>query len=183
MGIFAGMVRPQISCRAGVDALKTAYKQLSLANSSSAVLTEWYTNRFLQESYLEGLEKGVDGRWTAERGKNVKESIKAALKDGFGEPMLELINYLEFDHMRHCVPNDVASGLANLPLDFVYVDGAPDRSQPTTKKLPTGEALNGSHSYSLILSYFTTTDISAPEIYEKGWEQLKLLYGEVCYIM
>lgn len=179
MGVSAGMVRTKIDCRAGVDALKESYKQLSLANVSSGVLDEWYTKNFRKGTFLEGLEDGVDEKWTKENGRNVKESIRAALREGFGQPMLDLINYLEFDHMRHCVPNDEASGLANLPLNYVYTDGVPDRNRTTTKTLPSGEVLNGTHSYSLILSYFTTTNISAHEIHQEGLKQLDAFYKEV----
>lgn len=77
------------------------------------------------------------------------------------------------------MPNDFASGLANLPVDYVYTDGIADKSQPTTKILPTGEKLNGKESYKMILSYFTTTDISPEDIFAEGKRQLDFFYGQV----
>ena len=99
---------------------------------------------------------------------------------GFGEPMLDLINYMENNHIHHCVPSNVSSGLQSLPLDFIYYNGK-RTNERTTKKLPTGERLNGRKSYKRILSYFTTTDISGRELMKKGKEQQSLFYEQVNY--
>ena len=82
--------------------------------------------------------------------------------------------------MRHCVPSNVSSGLANLPLPYVYVDGKPDRSQPTNQTLPTGEVLQGPMLYRGIMSYFTAKSITPDEIVKQANAQLKQLYNEVC---
>ena len=92
--------------------------------------------------------------------------------------MLDLIHYLENDHMRHCVPSHVSSGLVTLPLDYVYIDGKPTKER-TTKVLPTGERLDGRQSYKRIVSYFTATNISVEEIFNKGKKQNMLFYKEV----
>ena len=104
---------------------------------------------------------------------------------GFGKPMLDLINYLEHDHMRHCIPSHVSSGLVTLPLDYVYKDGKPTKER-TTKVLPTGERLDGRQSYKNIVSYFTTVNISVEEIFNKGKKQNTLFYKEVnakCFVI
>ena len=174
------MVRATRDCVSGVDALKEKFRKISLANDSSGVLQEWFAKLYITDSFVQKLEEGVDDKWKANHGgKNVTESVESALVDGIGQPLLDLINYLEFDHMKHCVPDNVSSGLSNLPLDYVYVNDVPDKNQPTTKKLPTGEKLNGKETYKKILSYFTTTDISAEQIYEEGRRQLDYFYSEV----
>ena len=94
--------------------------------------------------------------------------------------MLDLIVYLEYEHLHHCLPSEVSSGLVSLPVDFVYYDGKPTR-QRTTKVLPTGETLDGRESYKTIVSYFTTTNNSAEEIYKKGEELQAIFYQEVNY--
>lgn len=71
----------------------------------------------------------------------------------------------------------MSSGLSNRPLSYVYVDGL--ATKPTTKRLPTGEALDGTNTYASIMSYFTTTDITPKEVYDKGWEILKKTYPQV----
>ena len=98
---------------------------------------------------------------------------------GIGKPVVELIDYLENDHMKHCLPKDVSSGMGSLPVDFIYVNGKPT-SKRTTKTLPmTNIRLNGKESYRSILPYFTTSDISPERINEIGKERLSMLYPQV----
>ncbi|KAJ7374134.1 hypothetical protein OS493_009471 [Desmophyllum pertusum] len=124
LGVKSGMIRTVIDCQAGVDALKESYRQLSLANTSEGVLNERFGKSYLNADYLANLEKGVDEKWAKDHsGKNVNASLKEALQEGVGQPLLDLINYLDHEHKSHCLPNDLASGLANLPVDYVYNNG------------------------------------------------------------
>lgn len=181
MGVKAGMVRSDIDCRAGLDAIKETYPKIAQSNASTGVLHEWYVAQYLKSQYLERLNSKVDDLWkTKHSGQSVQEAIKEALVKGFGEPVLSLIHYLEYEHSRHCLPIKVASGLANLPVDYVYTDGDPDVKNKTKKVLPgTARELNGTKTYSMILSYFTTTNISAETIYQEGRKQLKTLMPQV----
>jgi hypothetical protein len=45
---------------------------------------------------------------------------------GFVEPLKSLIHYIETTHLQHCPPDEVAAGLSNLPLSYVYVNGTAD---------------------------------------------------------
>lgn len=54
-----------------------------------------------------------------------------------------------------------------------------DFSQKATKKLPTGEALDGKKIYEQIIHYFTTTNLPVEEIYAKGVKVLKDFYPKV----
>ena len=181
LGVRAGMVRSSIDCKAGLDAFKEKYPQIAKRNSSIGVLDEWYVSLFLQPQYLARLYSGVNTRWKDEHsGQTVDEGIREALVKGFGEPVLNLIHFLEYEHSRHCLPTEVASGLANLPVDFVYTDGVPDLGNRTTKILPgSGRELNGTETYRMILSYFTTFDISPQRIYEEGIQQLNVFMPKV----
>ena len=87
--------------------------------------------------------------------------------------------YVEFEHIRHCVPSNVSSGLANLPLKYVWVDCKENKSWPTNPYLPTGEPLNGKQAYSQIMSYFTTNAMTPKEVHELGIKQLDFLYPMV----
>ena len=175
------MVRSDIDCKAGLDALKEKYPAIAQRNDSAGVLDEWYAKVYLRPQYLTKLGSGVNARWKAQHsGQSVKEAIKEALVKGFGEPVLNLIHFLEYKHSLHCLPTKVASGLANLPVDFVYTGGVPDVKNKTTKVLPgTGQELNGTRTYSMMLSYFTTINISAEDIYEEGRKQLKTFMPQV----
>ena len=81
--------------------------------------------------------------------------------------------------MRHCVPSNISSGLFNRPLKYVYTNGILNKSQPTVRKLPTGETISGPQTYASILSFFTTSDITPDEVYNKGWEMINKTYPQV----
>ena len=90
-----------------------------------------------------------------------------------------IYSYVEHEHIRHCVPSNVSSGLANLPLDYIWVDGKENKSAPTDPFLPTGEKLSGARVYSQIMSYFTTNAMTPLEVHELGKKQLSILYPMV----
>ena len=90
-----------------------------------------------------------------------------------------LFRYLRRDHIQHCVPSNVSSGLATLPLSFVYANNTAIKSRQTNKSLPTGELLNGTKSYKQIVSYFTTNTMTPDDIHELGYKMLKELYPQV----
>ena len=175
------MVRSSIDCKAGLDAFKEAYPKIAKANNSMGVLREWYVSLYLKPGYLANLHSGVNARWRIEHsGQSAREAIREALVKGLGEPVLNLIHYLEYGHSRHCLPETVASGLANLPVDYVYTDGVPDLGNRTTKVLPgTGEALRGTETYRMILSYFTTFDTTPEDINQEGNKQLNTYMPQV----
>ena len=86
---------------------------------------------------------------------------------------------MEKDHLRHCLPEDLASGLAELPVKFIYLDGNAT-SKETTRRLPiTGELIDGKKSYKNILPYFTTSEITPERINEIGHKRLNALYPQV----
>ena len=99
-----------------------------------------------------------------------------------GKPLARFINYLKYNHSIHCTPSQNSSGWASLPLDYVWVKQKPDYSQPTTKKLPTGEPLDGKKAYEKILPYFTTNQMTPDEIYNLGKTQLDKLYPQAIEI-
>lgn len=73
----------------------------------------------------------------------------------------------------------MSSGLAGLPLKYIWFDGKENTLQPTDPYLPTGEPLNGSLAYSNIMSYFTTNNMTAMDVHELGKKQLDILYPMV----
>jgi len=101
----------------------------------------------------------------------------------YGANLVVLHRYLENDHIQHCVPSKVSSGLSFLPVSFVYVNGSANVTQKTTKVLPTGERLNGAKAYIDILSYFTTTNNTPDEVYELGYTMLYKLFPEVRFTL
>lgn len=102
-----------------------------------------------------------------------------SIHPGFGRPLTDFVRYLEFSHIRHCLPKDLSSGLSGLPVDFIYIDGN-ETIIPTTKVLPiTGLKLSGRESYTNILRHFTTSGITPDEIHKIGRKTLSDLYPQV----
>jgi len=86
--------------------------------------------------------------------------------------------YIEKEHLQYCAPSELSSGLAGLPLDFIYINGT-KTNKTTTKTLPTGEKLDGKATYLKLMQYFTTTEKTPDEIYELGWSIINRIYPEV----
>ena len=106
-------------------------------------------------------------------------SLRKLVFHNYVSIFLILYRYLETEHIRHCVPSNVSSGLATLPLKYVWLDGKENKSWPTNPTLPTGELLNGSQAYLNILSYFTTNSTTPLEVSNLGKEQLNIFYPTV----
>ena len=90
-----------------------------------------------------------------------------------------MFRYLRRVHIQHYVSSNVSSGLATLPLSFVYINDTVDKSRPTNKSLPTGESLDGKKSSEKIVTYFTTNSITPDEIHQLGYKMLNELYPQV----
>ena len=101
---------------------------------------------------------------------NTKRYLKRNIDTSF-------IRYLESDYSKHCVSSDISSGWSSLPLKYVYVNNTP--TVRTTGQLPTGEPLDGKTAYDKLLSYWTTTNVTADELYELGYDLAKKSHDEV----
>jgi hypothetical protein len=89
--------------------------------------------------------------------------------------------YLEDDYFTHCPPSNVTSGFASLPVQYIYTNGIPGK--PTTKRLPDGEEFDGKAAYSILLSYFTTYNITPEEVDQLAEQKLNELFPQVRYEM
>lgn len=141
----------------------------------TGVLRESYTKEMRDPRWLAGLDKRASEAWGKKHGKSVQASIDEALVENVGKPLDSLLKYLEFNHSQYCVPSNVSSGLATLPLQFIYKNGIKTGTR-TNPILPSGEALNGSKAYEMILPYFTTNQMSPDEVYALGETMLHRLY-------
>ena len=81
--------------------------------------------------------------------------------------------------MRHCPPSNISSGLASLPLPYVYTNGSPDLSRPTNGSLPGGEEYSGKTAYKRLLAFFTTYDITPEEVDDLANQRLKEIFPKV----
>ena len=92
---------------------------------------------------------------------------------------MHVFRYIKDEHIRHCVPGNVSSGWATLPLKHVWLDGKENKSWSTNPHLSDGKQLNGSLAYTTILSYFTTNEMTPAEVTELGEKLLDLYYPMV----
>jgi len=125
--------------------------------------------------WLADLEKSASEAWEKEHKKSVRDSINEALVEYVGKPLDSLLNYLEFNHSQYCVPSNISSGLATLPLPYIYKNGS-NTGIKTTGVLPTREPLSGKEAYKMILPYFTTNEMTPDEVYDLGQKMLNRLY-------
>lgn len=117
-------------------------------------------------------------KWRKDFGKSILDSAISTLVEYFGKPLSKLIHFFKYEYQTYCVPSQISSGLASLPLKYIFINGSQTRTR-TTLILPYGEKLNGSKSYERILYYFTTSEDLTPEkIHQLGKQQLKVLYAQ-----
>lgn len=179
-GVLVGMVRSVEQCKAGINGLTSYFREISI-KGAKGVLEEDFVKRLLQYEFLEVLTNNSEeiSTWEKKNGKSVNQSLRDSLVENIGKPIEDFFTYLRKDHMQHCVSSNVSSGLATLPLSYVYVNNTADKSRPANGSLPTGERLSGNDSYKLLVSYFTTNTMSPKEINDLGFKMLKELYPQV----
>ena len=139
------------------------------------VLNESYTQEMLDPKWLAELQEDAAKEWERDHKVTVRTSINEALVEYVGKPLDSLLNYLEFNHSQYCVPSNISSGLATLPLEYIYKNGK-NTGVRTTRKLPSGEPLNGKKAYEMILPYFTTNQMTPDQVYSLGDRMLRQLY-------
>ena len=141
----------------------------------AGVLNESYTQEMLDPKWLADLQTDAAEVWERDHKETVRTSINEALVKYVGKPLDSLLNYLEFNHSQYCVPSNISSGLATLPLEYIYKNGQ-NTGANTTGKLPSGEPLSGKKAYKMILPYFTTNEMQPDDVYSLGNEMLGQLY-------
>lgn len=130
----------------------------------------------LDPKWLADLPKDVSDAWEDEHKQPVRTYINEALVEYVGKPLDSLLNYLENDHSQYCVPSNISSGLATLPLPYIYKNGN-NTGIKTTGELPNGDPLNGKNAYEMILPYFTTSmEMTPDKVYSLGEKMLNQLY-------
>ncbi|XP_068740559.1 uncharacterized protein [Montipora capricornis] len=179
-GVGAGFVRSVEDCQDGLYSIQRVFFEVS-QHGPGGVLNESYTKEMRDAKWLADLDLSVSQAWEKKHGKSVRASIDEALVEYVGRPLDSLLKYLEFNHSQYCVPSNISSGLATLPLQFIYRNGT-STGKRTNPKLPFGEDLNGTKAYEMILPYFTTNQMSPDEVYALGERMLNKLYPRAVVI-
>ncbi|XP_028411286.1 uncharacterized protein LOC114533865 [Dendronephthya gigantea] len=176
-GARSGMVRSVEACLAGLDAIKERFINIAHRNATG-ILQEWFVHLMLIPAYYEDLHEETKEKWFKTYGKNVNESIKDFLVELIGKPLEEMLRFLEHENILNCVPSSVSSGLANLPLSYIYFNGSKTET-PTHPYLPSGEKLDGRKAYENLLASYTTTNLTADEVHALGWKHVNILYSQI----
>lgn len=177
LGVAAGMVRTIEECKAGLDGLKDKYREVAV-NGPTGIYEASFIKPFLAKDFISNMNDDQLSKWQGKYGKSASESLREFALEYVGKAIDHMLRFIKEEHIAHCAPDSVATGLGSLPLAYVFVNGS-QTSTKTTQKLPTGEELNGKDSYKKLLAHFTTTSQTPDEIYNLGEDMRDKLYSEV----
>lgn len=172
-GIRTGMVGSVTVCKEGKECLEDIYIEVSLQQSGRGILTAFQDQI---STFVSELSSQEAAKIMAKHGMNGADLVEESLVRNVGSPLLDLFEYLENEHLSHCLPTNVSSGLGTLPVNHVYLNGSKtlEMTNPTFREGDT--VLPGKESYKNFLSYYTTQEITPVEVQDLGWEMLKKLY-------
>lgn len=162
LGVKVGMVGSVEECRVGLDCLNQKYPKISESLQEGDIMMESFGYPFLTRTFIMRFQNASE-LWFKKYNMSLDRSMADSLINYVGVPLVNLLRYLATDHMKHCVPSNVSSGLFNRPLRYVYYNGIPNMSEPATRKLPSGELIDGKAGYERTMRFFTTTNHTAGE--------------------
>lgn len=162
LGVKVGMVGSVEECRVGLDCLNQKYPKISESLQEGDIMMESFRYPFLTRTFFMRFQNASE-LWFKKYNMSLDQSMADSLINYVGVPLVNLLRYLATDHMKHCVPSNVSSGLFNRPLRYVHYNGIPNMSEPATRKLPSGELIDGKAGYERTMRFFTTTNHTAGE--------------------
>ena len=162
LGIKTGMVGSIEECKVGLDCLSQVYPKIAEGFWEENVIFESFRYPVLTPTFLMRFEN-ASGMWFKKRGVHLEVSLVDSLISHIGVPLANLFKYLAHDHLKHCVPSNASSGLFNRPVRYVYKNGVPNVSEIASRRLPTGELIDGKSGYETTMRFFTTTNDTAGE--------------------
>lgn len=162
LGVKVGMVGSVEECRVGLDCLNQKYPKISESLQEGDIIMGSFRYPFLTRTFFMRFQNASE-LWFKKYNMSLDQSMADSLINYVGVPLVNLLRYLATDHMKHCVPSNVSSGLFNRPLRYVYYNGIPNMSEPATRKLPSGKLIDGKAGYERTMRFFTTTNHTAGE--------------------
>jgi len=180
-GVESGFVRSDKGCAAALAGVKDSYTNTAKDGVNGARVDFYY------DDLKEGVNSNLTNAW---EGGNFWDEVDKKY-DEVGEELLKYLDFYEQNYTRFCPPVDIVTGLAQLPIDYVYVDGVvdttgfcswctygDDNKALTTKVLPgTDIALNGTIAYLESLKYFLTGVDDVHMLKKLGEERLEHYYS------
>lgn len=157
-GIRTGLVGSVTVCKEGKGCLEDLYIEVASQKSGRGITASFKDSI---SSFLSKISPDESAKIVEKHGKNATVLVEESLIRDVGTPLADLFEYLENEHLPHCLPSNVSSGLGTLPVDYVYYNGS-RTSQRTNQTLRGGDrVLSGKESYNSFLSYSTTQSITA----------------------
>ena len=164
LGVKAGMVGSIEECRVGLDCISQVYPKIAESFREEDIMMESFRYPFLTPRFIIRFQNASE-LWFKKHKTHLEHSMAESLINYVGVPLVNLLRYLAGEHMKHCVPSNVSSGLFNRPVRYVYNDGVPNMSEPAGRKLPTGELIDGKVGYERTMRFFTTTNDTAGKLH------------------
>lgn len=156
-GIRTGMVGSVTVCKEGKECLEDIYIEVSSQQSGRGILTAFQDQI---STFVSELSSHEAAKIMAKHGMNGADVVEESLVRNVGSPLLDIFEYLQNEHLSHCLPTNVSSGLGTLPVNHVYLNGSKtlEMTNPTFREGDT--VLPGKESYKNFLSYYTTQEIT-----------------------
>lgn len=157
-GIRTGMVGSVTVCKEGKECLEDLYIEMASQKTGQGIAAAFKGSI---SSFLSKIRPDESAKVLEKHGKNPTTLVEESLIDNVGSPLADLFGYLENEHVPHCLPSNVSSGLGTLPVDYVYYNGS-RTSERTNQTLKGGDKImSGKESYKSFLSFHTTQKIPA----------------------
>lgn len=152
-GIKAGLVWSVNVCKDGKVCLENIYIEIASQKSGQGISALFGDSI---SSFLSKLSPEESAKIFKKHGKTGTALVEESLIREVGSPLADLFEYLENEHLPHCLPSNVSSGLGTLPVGYVYYNGSRtiERTNPTLKG--GDRILSGKESYMSFLSFSTT---------------------------
>lgn len=156
-GIRTGMVGSVTVCKEGKQCLEDTYVEIASQKSGRGILAA-FTNSI--NSFLSKMSPDELANILEKHGVNATALVEDSVIKNVGSPLAGLFEYLEKEHLPHCLPSNVSSGLGTLPVDHVYFNGNRTLERTNTTLNGGDSVMPGKESYGNFLSFSTTQNIT-----------------------
>lgn len=156
-GIRTGMVGSVTVCKEGKQCLEDTYVEIASQKSGRGILAG-FTNSI--DSFLSKMSPDELAKILEKHGVNATALVEESVIKNVGSPLAGLFEYLEKEHLPHCLPSNVSSGLGTLPVDRVYFNGNRTLERTNTTLKGGDSVMPGKESYGNFLSFSTTQNIT-----------------------
>ena len=156
-GIRTGMVGSVTGCKEGKQCLEDTYVEIASQKSGRGIMAEFANSIsiFLSKISPDELAKILE-----KHGMNATALVEDSVVKNVGSPLANLFEYLEKEHLPHCLPSNISSGLGTLPVDHVYYNGSITLERTNTTLKGGDSIMPGKESYRNFLSFSTTQNIT-----------------------